>query len=75
MSNIINLSKLQSMGAELLNHYLFVACGNELYNMRFGEAYLITHSELSNLIYFSYGATLSINETKIVYKYMISKIK
>lgn len=75
MSNIINLSKLQNIGEELLNHYLFVACDNELYNMRFGEPYLITHSELSNMIYFAYGMTLSINETKIVYKHMIKKIK
>lgn len=75
MSNIINLSKLQSIGEELLNHYLFVACDNELYNMRFGEAYLISHSELSNLIYFAYGVTLNNSETKIVYNYMINKIK
>ena len=75
MSNIINLSKLQNIGEELLNHYLFVACDNELYNMRFGEPYLISHSELSNMIYFAYGMTLSINETKIVYKHMINKIK
>lgn len=75
MSNIINLTKLQNIGEELLNHYLFVACDNELYNMRFGEPYLITHSELSNMIYFAYGMTLSINETKIVYKHMIKKIK
>ena len=75
MSNIINLTKLQNIGEELLNHYLFVACDNELYNMRFGEAYLISHSELSNMIYFAYGITLSIDETKIVYKHMIKKIK
>lgn len=75
MSNIINLSKLQSIGEELLNHYLFVACEDKLYNMRFGEAYLITRSELSNMIYFAYGVTLSINETKIVYNHMINKIK
>lgn len=75
MSNIINLSKLQSIGEELLNHYLFVACDNELYNMRFGEAYLISYSELSNLIYFAYGVTLNNSETKIVYKHMIKKIK
>lgn len=75
MSNIINLSRLQSIGEELLNHYLFVACDNELYNMRQGEAYLITRNELSNMIYFAYGATLSINETKIVYSHMINKIK
>ena len=75
MSNIINLSKLQSMGEELLNHYLFVACDNELYNMRQGEPYLITHSELSNLIYFAYGVTLNNSETKIVYNHMINKIK
>lgn len=75
MSNIINLSKLQNIGEELLNHYLFVACDNELYNMMQGEPYLITHSELSNLIYFAYGMTLSINETKIVYNHMINKIK
>lgn len=75
MSNIINLAKLQNIGEELLNHYLFVACDNELYNMRQGEPYLITHSELSNMIYFAYGMTLSINETKIVYSYMIKKIK
>lgn len=75
MSNIINLSKLQSIGEELLNHYLFMVCEDKLYNMRFGEAYLITHSELSNLIYFAYGVTLSINETKIVYNHMINKIK
>ena len=75
MSNIINLSKLQSIGEELLNHYLFVACDNELYNMRQGEPYLITHSELSNLIYFAYGVTLNNSETKIVYNYMINKIK
>ena len=75
MSNIINLSKLQNIGEELLNHYLFVACDNELYNMRFGEPYLITLNELSNMIYFAYGMTLSINETKIVYKHMINKIK
>ena len=75
MSNIINLSKLQNIGEELLNHYLFVACDNELYNMRCGEAYLISHSELLNLIYFAYGMTLSINETKIVYNHVINKIK
>ena len=75
MSNVINLAKLQSMGEELLNHYLFVACDNELYNMRFGEAYLISHSELSNLIYFAYGVTLNNSETKIVYNHMINKIK
>ena len=75
MSNIINLAKLQNIGEELLNHYLFVACDNELYNMRFGEAYLISHSELSNLIYFAYGVTLNNSETKIVYKHMINKIK
>lgn len=75
MSNIINLTKLQNIGEELLNHYLFVACDNELYNMRFGEAYLITRSELSNMIYFAYGVTLNNSETKIVYNHMINKIK
>lgn len=75
MSNVINLAKLQNIGEELLNHYLFVACDNELYNMRFGEAYLISHSELSNLIYFAYGVTLNNSETKIVYNHMINKIK
>lgn len=75
MSNIINLTKLQNIGEELLNHYLFVACEDKLYNMRFGEAYLITHNELSNMIYFAYGVALSINETKIVYNHMIKKIK
>lgn len=75
MSNIINLSKLQSIGEELLNHYLFVACEDKLYNMRFGEAYLITRNELSNMIYFAYGMTLNNSETKIVYNHMINKIK
>lgn len=75
MSNIINLTKLQNMGEELLNHYLFVACEDKLYNMRFGEAYLITRNELSNMIYFAYGMTLNNSETKIVYNHMINKIK
>lgn len=75
MSNIINLTKLQNMGEELLNHYLFVACDNELYNMSQGEAYLITRNELSNMIYFAYGMTLNNSETKIVYNHMINKIK
>lgn len=75
MSNIINLTKLQNIGEELLNHYLFVACEDKLYNMRFGEAYLITRNELSNMIYFAYGMTLNNSETKIVYNHMINKIK
>lgn len=74
MSNIINLSKLQNIGEELLSHYLFVACEDKLYNMRQGEAYLITCNELSNLIYFAYGMTLNDSEIKIVYKHMINKI-
>lgn len=74
MSNIINLTKLQNIGEELLNHYLFVACEDKLYNMRQGEAYLVTRNELSNMIYFAYGVTLNNSETKIVYNYMIKKI-
>lgn len=75
MSNIINLPKLQNIAEELLNRYLFVACEDKLYNMRFGEAYLITRNELSNMVYFAYGITLNNSETKIVYKHMVSKIK
>ena len=52
-----------------------MVCEDKLYNMRFGEAYLITHNELSNMIYFAYGMTLNNSETKIVYNHMINKIK